>query len=192
MSRPANVPGLERPYLKKAVPNDPWGRPMRTGCRGIKHEFEMCPTVATARAAVATTPTSGCSTDKYVFFRVARQRQEHSQEGRFFMRSRRPLIRCRDRALCSSRRWARRRARDHRSREHDALVIYGRRRPIKLSSSSATGTATKSFSGAPGHLQNAGARAPENDGRSTLEVHRAARAATPTPILWAPTDTTSA
>jgi general secretion pathway protein G len=27
VSRPANLPGWSGPYLKKAVPNDPWGRP---------------------------------------------------------------------------------------------------------------------------------------------------------------------
>ena len=39
--RPANVAGWSGPYLKKAVPNDPWGRPYVYRVPGEKHEFEI-------------------------------------------------------------------------------------------------------------------------------------------------------
>ena len=40
---PTNEEGLEaiRPYLKKAVPNDPWGRPYVYRTPGPKGEFEI-------------------------------------------------------------------------------------------------------------------------------------------------------
>jgi len=41
VSRPANVQGWSGPYLKKAVPNDPWGRPYVYRVPGEKHEFEI-------------------------------------------------------------------------------------------------------------------------------------------------------
>jgi len=41
VSRPASVPGWSGPYLKKAVPNDPWGRPYVYRVPGEKHEFEI-------------------------------------------------------------------------------------------------------------------------------------------------------
>ena len=41
VSRPANVPGWSGPYLKKAAPNDPWGRPYVYRVPGEKQEFEI-------------------------------------------------------------------------------------------------------------------------------------------------------
>ncbi len=41
VAKPANVPGWSGPYLKKAVPNDPWGRPYLYRMPGEKHEFEI-------------------------------------------------------------------------------------------------------------------------------------------------------
>lgn len=41
VARPANMPGWSGPYLKKAVPNDPWGRPYVYRVPGEKHEFEI-------------------------------------------------------------------------------------------------------------------------------------------------------
>jgi general secretion pathway protein G len=41
VAKPANVPGWSGPYLKKAVPNDPWGRPYLYRVPGEKHEFEI-------------------------------------------------------------------------------------------------------------------------------------------------------
>jgi general secretion pathway protein G len=41
VSRPANVQGWSGPYLKKAAPNDPWGRPYVYRVPGEKQEFEI-------------------------------------------------------------------------------------------------------------------------------------------------------
>lgn len=41
VAKPANVPGWSGPYLKKAVPNDPWGRPYLYRMPGEKYEFEI-------------------------------------------------------------------------------------------------------------------------------------------------------
>lgn len=39
--RPANEPNWNGPYLKKAVPNDPWGRPYVYQNPGQKSEFDL-------------------------------------------------------------------------------------------------------------------------------------------------------
>ena len=39
--KPANEPGWNGPYLKKAVPNDPWGRPYVYRTPGQKGEFDL-------------------------------------------------------------------------------------------------------------------------------------------------------
>jgi general secretion pathway protein G len=41
VSRPGNVSGWSGPYLKKAVPNDPWDRPYLYRIPGEKREFEI-------------------------------------------------------------------------------------------------------------------------------------------------------
>ena len=41
VSRPADVQGWSGPYLKKAVPSDPWGRPYVYRVPGEKHEFQV-------------------------------------------------------------------------------------------------------------------------------------------------------
>ncbi len=41
MTRPANEPGWSGPYLKKAVPNDPWGRPYVYRQPGQKTDYEL-------------------------------------------------------------------------------------------------------------------------------------------------------
>ncbi|MBI1942037.1 MAG: type II secretion system major pseudopilin GspG [Betaproteobacteria bacterium] len=40
-TRPANEPGWNGPYLKKAIPNDPWGRPYVYRVPGQKSEFDL-------------------------------------------------------------------------------------------------------------------------------------------------------
>lgn len=39
--KPANEPNWGGPYLKKAVPNDPWGRPYVYRIPGEKSEFQL-------------------------------------------------------------------------------------------------------------------------------------------------------
>ena len=39
--KPANEPNWAGPYLKKAVPNDPWGRPYVYRVPGQKSEFDL-------------------------------------------------------------------------------------------------------------------------------------------------------
>ena len=39
--RPSDEPGWSGPYLKKAVPNDPWGRPYVYRMPGQKAEFDL-------------------------------------------------------------------------------------------------------------------------------------------------------
>jgi general secretion pathway protein G len=41
VAKPANVAGWSGPYLKKAVPNDPWGRPYQYRVPGERNEFEI-------------------------------------------------------------------------------------------------------------------------------------------------------
>ena len=41
LERPANEPKWEGPYLKKAVPNDPWGRPYLYKAPGERGEFDL-------------------------------------------------------------------------------------------------------------------------------------------------------
>jgi general secretion pathway protein G len=41
MAKPANEPNWNGPYLKKAVPNDPWGRPYVYRVPGQKGEFDL-------------------------------------------------------------------------------------------------------------------------------------------------------
>ena len=41
VTKPANEPGWGGPYLKKAVPNDPWGRPYVYRIPGEKSEFQL-------------------------------------------------------------------------------------------------------------------------------------------------------
>ena len=41
VSRPANEPNWNGPYLKKALPNDPWGRPYVYRVPGQKGEFDL-------------------------------------------------------------------------------------------------------------------------------------------------------
>jgi general secretion pathway protein G len=41
MAKPANVQSWSGPYLKKGVPNDPWGRPYVYRTPGQKGEFEV-------------------------------------------------------------------------------------------------------------------------------------------------------
>jgi general secretion pathway protein G len=41
VAQPASVAGWNGPYLKKAVPNDPWGRPFVYRVPGEKGEFEL-------------------------------------------------------------------------------------------------------------------------------------------------------
>ena len=41
VAQPASVSGWNGPYLKKAVPNDPWGRPFVYRVPGEKAEFEL-------------------------------------------------------------------------------------------------------------------------------------------------------
>ena len=41
VTRPANEPGWNGPYLKKAIPNDPWGRPYVYRVPGHKSEFDL-------------------------------------------------------------------------------------------------------------------------------------------------------
>jgi general secretion pathway protein G len=41
VSRPSNVPAWNGPYLKKGVPNDPWGRPYVYRRPGQKGEFDL-------------------------------------------------------------------------------------------------------------------------------------------------------
>jgi len=41
ITRPANEPNWNGPYLKKAVPNDPWGRPYVYRIPGQKGEFDL-------------------------------------------------------------------------------------------------------------------------------------------------------
>jgi general secretion pathway protein G len=41
VAKPANVAGWGGPYLKKAVPNDPWGRPYLYRVPGERNEFEI-------------------------------------------------------------------------------------------------------------------------------------------------------
>jgi general secretion pathway protein G len=40
-TKPANEPNWNGPYLKKAVPNDPWGRPYIYRVPGQKSEFDL-------------------------------------------------------------------------------------------------------------------------------------------------------
>jgi general secretion pathway protein G len=40
-ARPANEPGWNGPYLKKAVPSDPWGRPYVYRTPGQKGEYDI-------------------------------------------------------------------------------------------------------------------------------------------------------
>ncbi len=40
-TKPANEPNWNGPYLKKAVPNDPWGRPYIYRVPGQKGEFDL-------------------------------------------------------------------------------------------------------------------------------------------------------
>ena len=41
VSKPANEPNWSGPYLKKAVPNDPWGRPYVYRVPGQRGEFDV-------------------------------------------------------------------------------------------------------------------------------------------------------
>jgi general secretion pathway protein G len=41
VTKPANEPNWSGPYLKKAVPNDPWGRPYVYRIPGEKGEFQL-------------------------------------------------------------------------------------------------------------------------------------------------------
>ena len=41
VTRPANEPNWSGPYLKRAVPNDPWGRPYVYRTPGQKGEFDL-------------------------------------------------------------------------------------------------------------------------------------------------------
>jgi general secretion pathway protein G len=41
VDRPANEPNWAGPYLKRAVPNDPWGRPYVYRTPGQKGEFDL-------------------------------------------------------------------------------------------------------------------------------------------------------
>ena len=41
MNKPANEANWSGPYLKKAVPNDPWGRPYLYRVPGAKGDFEV-------------------------------------------------------------------------------------------------------------------------------------------------------
>jgi general secretion pathway protein G len=41
VTRPASAPNWGGPYLKKAVPADPWGRPYVYRVPGEKHEFQL-------------------------------------------------------------------------------------------------------------------------------------------------------
>jgi len=41
VTRPANEPSWAGPYLKRAVPNDPWGRPYVYRAPGQKGEFDL-------------------------------------------------------------------------------------------------------------------------------------------------------
>ena len=41
VARPANEPNWSGPYLKRAVPNDPWGRPYVYRTPGQKGEFDL-------------------------------------------------------------------------------------------------------------------------------------------------------
>ena len=41
VSRPANEPNWNGPYLKKAPPSDPWGRPFVYRAPGPKGDFEL-------------------------------------------------------------------------------------------------------------------------------------------------------
>ena len=41
VTRPANEPNWSGPYLKRAVPNDPWGRPYVYRLPGPKSEFDL-------------------------------------------------------------------------------------------------------------------------------------------------------
>ena len=41
VTKPANEPNWNGPYLKKAVPNDPWGRPYIYRVPGQKSEFDL-------------------------------------------------------------------------------------------------------------------------------------------------------
>lgn len=41
VAQPGSVKGWNGPYLKKAVPNDPWGRPFVYRVPGEKGEFEL-------------------------------------------------------------------------------------------------------------------------------------------------------
>jgi general secretion pathway protein G len=41
VSRPANEPNWNGPYLKKALPSDPWGRPYVYRVPGQKGEFDL-------------------------------------------------------------------------------------------------------------------------------------------------------
>jgi general secretion pathway protein G len=41
VAKPANAQAWSGPYLKKAVPNDPWGRPYVYRTPGQKSEFEL-------------------------------------------------------------------------------------------------------------------------------------------------------
>ena len=41
VARPANEPNWSGPYLKRAVPNDPWGRPYVYRAPGQKGEFDL-------------------------------------------------------------------------------------------------------------------------------------------------------
>jgi general secretion pathway protein G len=41
VAKPVNVAGWGGPYLKKAVPNDPWGRPYLYRVPGERNEFEI-------------------------------------------------------------------------------------------------------------------------------------------------------
>jgi general secretion pathway protein G len=41
VAKPSNLPSWAGPYLKKAVPNDPWGRPYQYRVPGEKNEFEI-------------------------------------------------------------------------------------------------------------------------------------------------------
>lgn len=41
VSQPASLTGWSGPYLKKALPNDPWGRPYVYRVPGEKSEFEI-------------------------------------------------------------------------------------------------------------------------------------------------------
>jgi general secretion pathway protein G len=41
VTKPTNEPNWSGPYLKKAVPNDPWGRPYVYRVPGEKSEFQL-------------------------------------------------------------------------------------------------------------------------------------------------------